>query len=333
MFIDKESNVATVRQSSKPAVSVIMPVHNTGTVLIAAVRSVLDQELFGSIAAPSWELLIVDDLSDDQATRVALEEVASLSPCVRVVSNVRSRGAAGARNTGVFAAIGTWVAFLDSDDLWYPGFMSQQFAAFESLPDARWRAAHFHTGNGDAVPKVVALRDRSPCLFREIERSYRAGEVAILRKPVDVLLRCGCIQVMTVQIATELIRSVGGFDETLECAEDYDLWLRLALTEDLYIAPIDAGVYRIREGSLTRSGRPMYFGEDRMLLAARANGGFDRYRAAIDDRLEKVFEKFCFDYRSQGRFGKALRIATRMIRLRPTAPQGWRQLVATALRR
>ncbi len=317
----------------QPVLSIVMPVHDTGPILLDSVRSVIAQSLFALEGEAYWELLIVDDASSDPATLAALNQAAALSKSIRVIANQRARGAAGARNMGIFAARGLWIGFLDSDDLWFPDFLQRQRDAFASRTEARWRAAHFQTGDAAATARQLPLSERSPCLYRHIEGSYRAGEVATLSRPVDVLLRCGCIQVMTVQLPTTLIRSLGGFDESLDCAEDYDLWLRVAQTEDLHMAPIDAGIYRIRSGSLTRSGRPMYYGEDRMLLAARAKDGFAAYRADIDARLRMVYTKFCFDYRAQRRFGDAMRFAIRLIRAKPSSAEGWRQLAASMLRR
>lgn len=316
-----------------PTLSIIMPVHDTGPLLLDSVRSVVAQTLFAEEGDDYWELLIVDDASTDAATRSALAEAQRSSRSVRVLQNARARGPAGARNTGVFAARGRWIAFLDSDDLWYPDFLRLRRDAFLGLPDARWRAAHFDVGDALAHTTPAPLSRRSPCLYRYVAADHEAGRVSVLRRPVDVLLQCGCIQVMTVQVERELIQAVGGFDETLPSAEDYDLWLRLAVMTDLAIAPIDAGVYRTRGGSLTKSGRPMYFCEDRMLLAAKADHAFDPYRTDLDERLTKVYGKFCFHYRAQRDFDAARRYAWRLVRLAPRSGDGWRQLVAALLRR
>ena len=316
-----------------PTLSLVMPVYNTGRLLLDSVRSLVAQTLWANECDGYWELLIVDDASTDPETRAALDEARSLSPHVEVLQNRRAKGAAGARNTGVFAARGAWIGFLDSDDLWYPDFLRQQRDAFAALPKARWRAAHFDVGDDAARTTPLPLSRRSPCLYRHIEGDYTAGRVSRLQRPVDVLLRCGCIQVMTVQVDRDLIRALGGFDETLTCAEDYDLWLRLANSEDLYLAPLDAGIYRLRSGSLTKSGRPMYWCEDRMLLGVKRERAFAAFRADIDWRLRKVYDTFCFHYREHRQFAEAIRYAWRLIRLTPSKPNGWRHLAASLLRR
>jgi len=317
----------------EPTLSIVMPVHETGRLLLDSVRSVLAQTLLIEQGAAYWELLIVDDGSTGAETLEALERASRMSTSIRVMTNVRAKGPAGARNTGVFAARGAWIGFLDSDDLWYPDFLRRQRDAFVALPEARWRAAHFDVGDDAARTKTLPLQQRSPCLYRHIESDYVEGLVSKLDRPVDVLLRCGCMQVMTVQITRDLIRSVGGFDEQLPSAEDYDLWLRLASREPLYVAPLDAGIYRLRRGSLTKSGRPMYYCEDRMLQALRRDSGFGDFIDDIDARLAKVYSSFCFHFRSRTEFGVAARYAGKLIRLWPFKVDGWRHLVAAALRR
>ncbi len=318
--------------SREPVLSVVVPVYNTGPLLLAAVRSIVGQTWFETLGDGGWEVLIVDDGSDDEATLAALHAAVALSPNVRVLSNVRRRGVAGARNTGVFAATGRCVCFLDSDDVWYPEYLQRQAAAFEALPDARWRAAHFQVGVPDAL-SPQPLERRSPVVYATVRDDYDAGRVSRLERPVELLLRGGCIQVMGVQVDRALLCSLGGFDESLPSAEDYDLWLRLAVVEDLYWAPIDAGVYRVRPGSLTRSGRPMYFFEDRMLRSLRRRRAFRRYRRPIDERLRKVYSKFCYDYREQRRFANAATYALKLVGTAPLSRDGWRHLAATALLR
>ena len=316
-----------------PTLSIVMPVFNTGRLLLDSVRSIVAQTLFAREGDGYWELLIVDDASTDAETVAALAEAVAMSSSVQVIRNARGKGAAGARNTGVFAARGRWIGFLDSDDLWYPDFLERQHAAFASRPDARWRAAHFDVGDDAARTTPKPLSERSPCLHRVIAADHAAGRVSMLPRAVDVLLRCGCMQVMTVQVDRELIRGLGGFDETLACAEDYDLWVRMANVEPLFLAPIDAGIYRLRSGSLTKSGRPMYYCEDRMLVAQKADAAFAPFRSEIDARLRMVYTTFCFHFRRHRQFDEASRYAKRLIALAPAHPEGWKQWLAAKLKR
>lgn len=103
-------------------VSIIMPAHNSEPTLADAVNSVISQTY------PNWELLVVDDASKD-LTRGMANEFASSDPRIRVVPLDKNVGVAEARNIGIRAARGQYLAFLDSDDLWLPMKLQVQLEA------------------------------------------------------------------------------------------------------------------------------------------------------------------------------------------------------------
>jgi teichuronic acid biosynthesis glycosyltransferase TuaG len=94
-------------------VSVIMPAHNCERLLVESVRSVMSQTY------REWELRIIDDASTDKTLTVA-NELACQDSRIHVHSRERNCGVAEARNLGISAATGQYLAFLDSDDLWLP---------------------------------------------------------------------------------------------------------------------------------------------------------------------------------------------------------------------
>ena len=92
-------------------VSVIMPSWNTGKFIAESIQSVIDQTY------KNWELLIVDDCSTDNTDQV----FASFNDDrIRYLKNKKNSGAALTRNKAIREARGEWIAFLDSDDLWFP---------------------------------------------------------------------------------------------------------------------------------------------------------------------------------------------------------------------
>jgi glycosyltransferase involved in cell wall biosynthesis len=102
-------------------VSVVIPAHNRETRLPRALESVLGQTYV------DLEVLVVDDGSED-GTRSVADEYARKDSRVRVITHEQKRGAQAARNSGLHASRGEWIAFLDSDDYWLP----------DSL-EARWQ--------------------------------------------------------------------------------------------------------------------------------------------------------------------------------------------------
>jgi len=108
----------------RPLVSVIIPVYNRAQRLATALRSVAEQTL------PDWEAVVVDDGSSDESADVAVR--VGLPGKVRVVRHERNQGPSAARNTGILAARGRYVSFLDSDDSWHPEKLSRQVEVVEA---------------------------------------------------------------------------------------------------------------------------------------------------------------------------------------------------------
>ncbi|SDB37039.1 FkbM family methyltransferase [Bauldia litoralis] len=108
--------------SDVPRVSIIMPAKNVEQYIDEAVESILKQG-FGD-----FEVLAIDDASTD-GTLAKLEAWAMVDYRVRVLSNQRSPGVSGARNTGLDAARGEYIAFLDGDDTWLPHALESQVQA------------------------------------------------------------------------------------------------------------------------------------------------------------------------------------------------------------
>jgi glycosyltransferase involved in cell wall biosynthesis len=113
----------------EPVVSVVIPCRDRAPALAAAIGSVLAQD------APDLEVIVADDGSS-VPLKLQLEAVPEAADGrVRFLRSASARGAAAARNAGIDAARGRFVALLDSDDLWLPGKLSAQIAFMEGLPD------------------------------------------------------------------------------------------------------------------------------------------------------------------------------------------------------
>jgi glycosyltransferase involved in cell wall biosynthesis len=110
-------------QLNNPLISVVIPAFNREKTIDYCLRSVLAQTY------SPFEILVVDDGSSDNTTHIVL----SLdNPRIRLICHESTKGAQAARNTGIDKAKGDWIAFLDSDDEWYPEKLSKQVAVLES---------------------------------------------------------------------------------------------------------------------------------------------------------------------------------------------------------
>lgn len=111
-----------------PTVSVIVPCFNRAHMVAEAVASVRGQTM------QDWELVLVDDGSADDLA-AAVERCSEGDPRIRLIRHERNRGEPAARNTGIAAARGRFIAFLDSDDAWLPEKLERQTGAVLAAPD------------------------------------------------------------------------------------------------------------------------------------------------------------------------------------------------------
>jgi glycosyltransferase involved in cell wall biosynthesis len=190
---------------TSPRLSVVIPAYNAATTIRSAVASTLNQ------TRPVLEVIVVDDGSTD-GTAAAVS--ALRDPRVRVVSRANG-GPSAARNAGIAEARGDLVAFLDSDDLWLPGYAERAVTALSSAanPGFAYTDAYvFDTGRGQ-VKRGSAMDaidppppDRERFLIALLQRNFVFTSAAV---PATVLA------------------AVGGYDESLTLSEEYDLWLRI----------------------------------------------------------------------------------------------------------
>jgi len=191
-----------------PLVSVIIPTYNRWPMVGEAIESVLNQTFC------DFELIVVDDGSTDDTLR-GLEKY---GPDIRLLAQSKA-GVSAARNSGVSAARGRYLAFLDSDDLWRRKkleiqtlFMTQNADVEISQTEEIWLR------NGIRVNPKARHRKPSGNIFRES-------------------LEFCLVSPSAVMMTRELFERIGGFDESLPVCEDYDLWLRIAVDHRVPLIP------------------------------------------------------------------------------------------------
>ncbi|MBU4233654.1 MAG: glycosyltransferase family 2 protein [Proteobacteria bacterium] len=181
-----------------PLVSVIIPTYNRADLVRQALASVKAQTY------RDFEIVVVDDGGTD-----GTYEVLSADRDLRVLRHPRRRGVAAARNLGVAAARGEWLAFLDSDDLWLPDKLARQILLLEAQPELL-------ICQTDETWVRRGVRVNKPAAHGKV-----AGRIFL-----PSLGRC-MISPSAVMLHRRLLQDHGAFDATLPAAEDYDLWLRL----------------------------------------------------------------------------------------------------------
>jgi glycosyltransferase involved in cell wall biosynthesis len=211
----------------KPLVSVIIPAYNAARTLETTVQSVYGQSL------QDFEIVIVDDGSKDNTLEVA-RRIAASDSRIKVVAQSNS-GAAAARNAGIKAATGEYVAFLDADDLWLPQKLERQIALLNSEKDAAAVQTGAYYVNDDL--EVLSVR---PCVI-----------------PEDVLLETLLFRSFPALMSTLLVKrsafdKIGLLNTKLVILEDWELAIRLSRFCNLKSIEEPLALYRNYPGNRSR---------------------------------------------------------------------------------
>lgn len=243
-----------------PSVSVIIPAYNAAWCVRKAIDSVLVQG-FGD-----REVIVVNDGSIDDTASV----LARYGDAVRVIDQPNG-GMSSARNAGIRAARGEFLAFLDSDDWWLPGKLEAQVELLRARPDLGFCscAARVENIDGELLNLWQCPTWRGPFV------------VHLFGSGADVPGSCSAVLARR-----GLVLEVGAFDETLRGAEDPDLWIRLAAVSDYACMPEPMVVVLRRPGSVSRNLEAMrestlrMMRKNRPLLPRELRGGYWRHCVA-----------------------------------------------------
>ena len=205
-------------------ISVITPCHNAAPWIATALRSVASQTF-----APK-EIIVVNDAStDDSLTQIERSGVP-----VRLL-HVKARNAAIARNIGIEAANGEWIALLDADDKWYPNHLARAVELLAKTNDVAFMSNHDFIGLDD---ETLTMPDERQCklaeptsgigvndFFRIIDKGFHFGHSTVLYR-------------------RDRLREVGLFDPSQKRRHDFDLWLRMIAGQTCTYDTIKSAGYR-----------------------------------------------------------------------------------------
>ena len=222
-----------------PVVSVIIPTYNTAKYIGQTINSVLGQNY------KDHEVIVVDDGSTDNTKEV-------LEPYMEQIRYIRQKnsGRAGARNTGIKAARGKYIAFLDSDDLWTPGKLAKQVDIMDSNKDIDFLFGDKQrfSDDGTIIFSMFTEKGYDENFF---------GDPLYVRDAYKKLLQEPYIPTGTVIMKKECFDRSGLFDETIY-AEDWEFWLRIALFNNLAHSNKLWELERDREGSGSKNLKAVY---------------------------------------------------------------------------
>ena len=201
-------------------VSVVIPTYNRSEPIQCAIQSVLDQTY------SDLEVVVVDDRSNDNTVQI-VEEYAQKDPRIRLLVHSERKGAQAARNTGIRAASGEWIAFLDSDDTWFPDSLELRLRLAREMGTkvvhSDWRVL-----NPPNV-KVKSLKIPYPQgqIYKEVLRKYGPVFPALL-------------------VCKESLARIGYLDEEIVAFQEWDTAIRLAKYYEFSFLPKATFIYDCR---------------------------------------------------------------------------------------
>lgn len=217
-------------------ISVVIPSYNREATLSRALNSVLNQ------SSAVDEVIVVDDGSSDNSAAVIQQQF----PTIKLIQQP-NQGVSAARNTGINAASGDWIALLDSDDEWLP----EKIATIRQAQINNPEEILFHSDE-------IWIRNGSRVNQMNKHAKY-GGDIFKYCLPLCV------ISPSAVVIHRSVFEQIGFFNEKLPACEDYDLWLRFCHRFPVfYIEKPLIKKYGGHEDQLSRK----YWGMDRFRIRA-----------------------------------------------------------------
>ena len=243
------------RRTVSPLFSVVIPTYNRAKFIGRAIRSVLDQ------TCDDYEIIVVDDGSTDATPRI----VRSFGPQVRYIRQ-RNRGPSEARNAGIRAARGQYIAFLDSDDRFLPNKLAENKAYFETHPECKFLYSWYYDVRKGRrfLQKVKQYADLDQFRYKLYRRAFT-------------------IRTSTVVVHRSCFDHVGLFHPAYRYSQDWDMWLRLAAYYRGHCIRKPLALYRRhlrkpipareRHRRIRREARIAFRWDDRKLAAVKAKFG------------------------------------------------------------
>jgi len=203
-------------------VSIIMPTYKCGRFICKSIRSIQAQTY------QNWELIIVDDCSEDGTIELVLE-MKKQDNRISIYQNSSNSGAAVSRNSALQKAKGRWIAFLDSDDLWEPAKLEKQIKFME---DNNYAFTYHEYVEIDEEDRELGV--------------YVSGKKHVNRFDMFACCWPGCLSVMYDASVVGLIQI-----NDIKKNNDTAMWLKIIRKTDCYLLKECLGKYRRRANSIT----------------------------------------------------------------------------------
>lgn len=205
-------------------ISVVIPTYNSQNTIIRTLSSVLNQTY------KDYEIIIIDDGSTDK-TKELIESFLQDKKVIYKYIYQKNAGPSVARNNGVQNAIGEYIAFLDSDDEWHPKKLEMQIQIIKEKNLLFLGSTYTFDDLIDENMEKIELKKFS---FKKLIWSNKFSTPGVI-------------------IKRSFFEELGGFDISMKYAEDYDLWLRASLKEDLVLV-FEPKLFRLYKAAYGKTG-------------------------------------------------------------------------------
>ena len=219
-----------------PKVSVIIPTYNRGAFITNAINSVLAQSF------KDYEVLVIDDGSTDNTPEV-------LQPYLDKIKYIHQEnsGVSAARNAGIRQAQGEWIAFLDSDDEWFPDYLEWQMERAAGNPQVCTQVAN---------ALEISLNGESNLRFK-LPYKFQNESCPVLDRPLCFVLDYNICLLQVMVMKRDALLKAGLFNTALTISEDMDMAARMSLQGPLGVCDrVLAYIYR-RDEPITNLKRQM----------------------------------------------------------------------------
>ena len=215
-------------------ISVIIPCHNAEQTIISSLQSVIHQEYRAD------EIIVIDDHSQDKSV-----DLIKASGIDVILVRASGTGASNARNEGIEAATGDWLAFLDADDIWYPNHLSRakQFVKTHNIVG--------YINHYDWVSSNDTIFTKKKCpVNKEVVAQGIDTYLNLYLNYKHFVGMSACI------VERKRAETIGGFDPELIRRHDIDFWLRIIHKHGWLFDPQPTSAYRKNTQNSLSSNQP-----------------------------------------------------------------------------
>jgi glycosyltransferase involved in cell wall biosynthesis len=287
-----------------PEVSVIVPTYNYAHFIGDCLDSIFSQTY------KDFEVIVVDDGSTDDTAQVLKKYRGEIH-----YIHQENRGLPAARNTGIRAAQGEYLAFLDSDDLWLPDKLDEQIRVLRNDADMGIIFSDASAFDEKGVIRESILKEENTCTGFCFQRLFMGNYLVM----------------PTVMIRTRCLEKGGLFDESLTAVEDYDLWLRISIYYKIGFVAKVLAKYRVHPSNMSRDFFRLMENEIKVIqkIIEQYPGPVQKLGGRVSVRVCSLFNQYGLEWIEKGNAHQAKKSFLRAVKARPGQLRSYYYLLAT----